>query len=465
MKKILLLSILISFAFAGNSQNPVVLPLLYNWDDNTIPPAFYGAYNDCWGYVDAAGREYAIIGSSQGTYFFDITIPTSPVMVSFQKSKDTVTLAIHRDFKTYSHYAYGVADEGDNSLQIFDLQYLPDSVVKVYDSNQFSKRCHNLFVSGDKLFLASNTVGSVFNAMDVLSLANPANPTFLSSLNSIQFWHVHDVFVRNDTAYCSNGNDGLFIYSYVNPSNPVLKGSLTAYPQQGYNHSSWATPDGKALVFADETHGAALKILNVSNYSALNIYSFFQSNLLNIPNPSGPNGSIPHNPFIRDNLCFISYYHDGVQVYDISNKNNAVKVAYYDTYTQHSDYASYQGCWGVYPFLPSGNIIASDMKNGLFILNGSAILGIHQQNPQANSGYAYFNSSDNSFNLSITSAKGQKSLISVFDMTGNLVAEKTVDIPAGNSSYKISAVSLASGMYLIKASGADLNFFKKIVKR
>ncbi|MCF6342877.1 MAG: T9SS type A sorting domain-containing protein [Bacteroidales bacterium] len=28
----------------------------------------------------------------------------------------------------------------------------------------------------------------------------------------------------------------------------------------------------------------------------------------------------------------------------------------------------YDGCWGAYPFLPSGNILASDMQEGLYIL-------------------------------------------------------------------------------------------------
>jgi hypothetical protein len=55
-------------------------------------------------------------------------------------------------------------------------------------------------------------------------------------------------------------------------------------------------------------------------------------------------------------------------VFDISDTNNIVKVAYYDTY-ENTNYAGYDGCWGVYPYLESGNIIASDTENGLYMIS------------------------------------------------------------------------------------------------
>ena len=43
------------------------------------------------------------------------------------------------------------------------------------------------------------------------------------------------------------------------------------------------------------------------------------------------------------------------------------EVAFFDTLPA-GDNAVFDGAWSVYPYLPSGNIIASDMSNGLFIL-------------------------------------------------------------------------------------------------
>lgn len=52
----------------------------------------------------------------------------------------------------------------------------------------------------------------------------------------------------------------------------------------------------------------------------------------------------------------------------ISDPANVQRVAYYDTCPENVNYSDYQGAWGVYPYLPSGNIIASDVLHGLFVL-------------------------------------------------------------------------------------------------
>ena len=41
---------------------------------NTIPGAPTSA-NDCWGYVAPSGREYALIGLSNGTGVYEVTVP------------------------------------------------------------------------------------------------------------------------------------------------------------------------------------------------------------------------------------------------------------------------------------------------------------------------------------------------------------------------------------------------------
>ena len=79
------------------------------------------------------------------------------------------------------------------------------------------------------------------------------------------------------------------------------------------------------------------------------------------------NTSIPHNLIIKDNFVYLSYYHDGLQIFDVSSPSNPKKVGYYDTYLGNNG-SFFSGAWGVYPLLPSGNILVSDMQSGLFIL-------------------------------------------------------------------------------------------------
>src|SRR5262249_23628189 len=60
-----------------NSQGVI----LRSW----LPASAFGSpanFNDCTGYTSPAGREYAIIGSSIGTHFVEITDPVNPVIVA-----------------------------------------------------------------------------------------------------------------------------------------------------------------------------------------------------------------------------------------------------------------------------------------------------------------------------------------------------------------------------------------------
>ena len=50
----------------------------------------------------------------------------------------------------------------------------------------------------------------------------------------------------------------------------------------------------------------------------------------------------------------------------LSRPNNLVEVGNFDTYFPAS--TGFSGAWGVYPFLPSGNILIGDINSGLFIL-------------------------------------------------------------------------------------------------
>ena len=65
---------------------------------------------------------------------------------------------------------------------------------------------------------------------------------------------------------------------------------------------------------------------------------------------------------------YISYYLYGLQVLDVSDPTNLIHVGAYDTYLQNSTYI-YNGAWGVYPYLPSGNILISDRQTGLYVLD------------------------------------------------------------------------------------------------
>jgi len=441
------------------------MSLLSTWDDNSLPTNWVGptcSFNDCWGYVDSLDREYAFIGSTMGTHIFDITNATNPVLVSYQQGREASGNVVHRDFKTYQHYLYGVCDEGNSSLQIFDLKYMPDSVHKVYDSQQICKTAHNIFIDNGRIYFLGlkDSTGTPITVR-VASLANPVNPVVINDLSTPLFSYVHDACVRKDTVFLSCGYDGFFIYDYTNPTSPALIQSITNYPEQGYNHSSWVSVDGKTVVFADETHGMGLKVYDISTLSNPVLKSIFRSNLLNDPGNNGNGYSIPHNPFIvANNKVFISYYHDGVQCFDISNPTSPVQVGYYDTYPANTDYNNYAGCWGTYPFLPSHHIIGSDISNGLFVLDGSQLLGVNSDISSSNDILIFPNPNCGKLVITSNELYSQQIRVDIYDELGR----KIYSVPAYCSGNPIDVSSLKEGIYLVQVTGGNYSYTKKIIR-
>lgn len=338
--------------------------LLDRWfTDTLLTPSNQMVFNEVWGFVQN-GREYAVIGSTEGTHFFELTDADNLRPVGFVRGRFSSTFVINRDFFDYAGYLYAVGDEGESSLQIIDLQYLPDSVHVVVDDTVNFGRVHTLFIDTSSALLYACTFTPVvnnpsfsFSSMKVFSLADPLNPVEVFG-GFTSFPEVHDAHVVNDTAYLNCGFDGLRIYNFANPSNPVLLGTLSVYQDQGYNHSGWLSPDRKYLYFTDETAGKRIKKCDVSDVANPVITGIFGTNW--------QNGSIAHNVMVRDNLLFVSYYNEGLRVFDTRTKPPR-EVGFYDTYPE-DNWFKMNGAWGIYALLPSGRILVSDRKYGLFLL-------------------------------------------------------------------------------------------------
>lgn len=333
-------------------------------------------YSGCWGWHQAnKNREYAIVGSSTGTWFVDITNPSNPVVRDSVSGKYGCTW---REIKTYQNYCYVASDDGaPNNFQIIDMSYLPDSVHVVHKGTSYFERGHTIWIDGNKLYVGSETKpGGSFKSMTVYSLANPANPQFLRALNTDapSIGHVHDMFVKNDTVYASCGNQGLRVFRYDAGANQFISlGTLTSYPGAGYNHSTYITQNSKYLVMCDEVPSALpIKVLDVQNLS----------NIVTTATMIPFSGTTPHNPYVIGNRwAFVSSYQDGLYLYDISTPSAPTVAGFFDTYPQGGanvgNYGGqdYRGNWGAYPYFPSGAILAVDMQNGIFILQANGLLG------------------------------------------------------------------------------------------
>jgi len=411
---------------------------------------FANVYNETWTWA-GGGREYAIIGSTMGTHFFDVTDTANVVEVGMVPGAAQGTDIIHRDYKHLDHYLYIVCDEGPSTLQIVDMSYLPGSLHVIYDSDALFRRAHNIFIDTAKrrLYTCSDTKGpGEFNALGIYSLDNPESPQLLAYWNDVG--HVHDAYVRNDTGFCNSGYDGLWVMNFSNPANPQLITKITTYQEQGYNHSGWWSEDRRAYVFADETHGMRLKACLADDMSNFGIESLFGSVV--------DSNSIPHNVIIREHIAYVSYYHDGLWAFDISGLSDVKPIAHYDTYLL-PDHDSYRGAWGVNPLLPSGLITISDMQTGLYVFaweDTAAPVSTPQSDPlQPN---FFPNPTTDHFEILVE----QPGTLRLFDSHGRCVVSQGVSI--GNNRVMLPE-TLPGGLYCLEVLSNNRTFASLLIKQ
>lgn len=442
--------------------------LLDNWDDETLVGSFAydNTYNEIWGVV-VNDREYAVIGSTAGTHFIDVTDPSVVSEVAFVAGAVQGGSIIHRDYHDYQGYLYAVADEGAAStLQIIDFGALPDSVEVVYDSQEFFFRSHNIFIdtSSARLYAAPAGTSQGFIRLRVLSLENPEAPTLLADYSDIQgnsLGGIHDLYVRDNIGYLNLGSsNGLMIADFTDPAAPVHLASMTTYEQQGYNHSGWLSEDGSTYYLADETHGKDIKAVDVSDLTDVQVVKTFNAE-------SADNNSIPHNLIVRGDYLYASYYYDGLQVYDISNPTDPQRVLSYDTYSLPNN-SSYKGAWGVFPYLPSGNILVSDMQTGLYVFKNveESLVGTSDPDETLNDIQVSPQPFDTNISVRFTLTKAQTINITMLDPTGKVVQSlDRADLPKGEyqSSYVVRP-DLPTGMYLLQIKGEHINGVYKMMK-
>jgi len=427
-------------------------------------------YSGCWGwYQSSKNKEYAISGGSSGTYFIDISSPTTPTVCDYVPGK---TACIWREIKTYQNICYVVSDDhGSNRFQIIDMQYLPDSVHVIHDGKSFFERSHTIWIDNDKLYCGIATYSNnTYASMAVYSLATPTNPVLIRTLQDdypfIQI--VHDMYVRNDTIYANCGYQGMYLFNLTASNTFTQIGSYINYASgANYNHSSYLTPNGKHLVFCDEVpSGLPIRIVDVQNLSNITQVSSF------IPYTT----STPHNPYLTSNsIAVVSCYQDGLLVYNIADPASPYVAGYFDTYPQGGapvgTYAPgpYRGNWGAYPWLPSGLIIANDMQTGVFILDASAAysttVGVNL--PTSTVGLDKYTLKDNfsvypnpaSNKVNINYENKSEALLQLTNTLGAVVFEKTYK----NSIQESLWISeLENGTYFIKITEADKVTVKKL---
>ena len=344
---------------------------------SNLPPTDMGGTtgNDIWGWVDTqTGNEYALMGMTNGTAFVDVTDPEDPVYLGILPT-ETVS-SPWRDIKVYQDHAYIVADAaGAHGMQVFDLTRLRDVTTPqdfIADAlyGDFAN-AHNLAINEDTGFAYVVGTNTCAEGLHMIDITTPNNPMFAGCHDTAE---VHDTqcvsYVGPDADYagaevCFNSAKNRVEIVDVSDKSSTVATASVAYPQLGFVHQGWLTEDQRFLLIGDEFDEADLgvptrtHIFDVSDLDAPSYVSAYE----------GPTASIDHNLYVLGNRVYQANYTSGLRVLEIGNLANGelTEVAFFDTFPAN-DAVEFDGAWSVYPFLPSGNIIVSDISNGLFVL-------------------------------------------------------------------------------------------------
>jgi choice-of-anchor B domain-containing protein len=212
-----------------------------------------------------------------------------------------------------------------------------------------------------------------------LDISRPEVPSIRGRLiNS----YVHDIWagvLRGDRAgACAPGHptcevvidfggDAVRMIDFTNKSDPLVLSALR-YDELGYAHSGWTSRDGNHVFAFDEgdelDHGgrSRIRVLDVSDFAHPFVAAIWTSST----------DAIEHNGYVVGDRLYVSYYEHGMMVLDVTRPTSPHEIGFFDTFPS-GEIAEFHGAWGIYPFLPSGTLLVSniDGAGGLFVLKES----------------------------------------------------------------------------------------------
>ncbi len=314
-------------------------------------------YSACWTYVHPDGREYAVLGTTDGTSIVNVTNPAASYEVAFIPGLSSPW----REMKQYRTYVYVSTEATGGGIQVIDMADPENPQLVGTYTNGFN-HAHTLEVDSTRALLYCNgtRLNSTQTGMRVLSLADPVNPIEVGAYTAD---YVHDCHPRGDTLFASCITSATL--RVLNVANPGSVSEITSwtYPS-ARTHSGETSRDGKYLYVCDETNYGTMKVFDIHDL-------FAHPQILEVTvNPL----AIVHNIHVKADTGFVAYYTEGVRLFDLSDPALPAEFGYYDTYGGFS--GGYHGVWEVAPHFPSGTFLSSDISSGLYVFRSNPNYGI-----------------------------------------------------------------------------------------
>jgi choice-of-anchor B domain-containing protein len=342
---------------------------------------------DIWGWEDPkTGKEWVILGRTEGVSFVDISNPGNPVWVGEMLKTASSPGSGWRDVKVYKDHAFVVADGAEaHGMQIFDLTQLrdvqPDDMPVTFPETAHyagTNSTHNVVINEETGFayaVGNRSGGETCGGqLHMINIQDPANPTFAGCFSYETAGGTHDsqcvIYHGDDLDYkgheiCLNSSGNMFVIADVtDKANPITL-AATSYPNQAYTHQGWLSEDHNYFYMNDELDEMGGLVENTRTL-------IWDTRDLEDPNLIKEfyheNAASDHNLYVRGNYMYQSNYQAGVRILDISDPENPVAVGNFDTVPFGEDEAGFGGSWSNYPYFKSGIIAVSSRGEGLFLI-------------------------------------------------------------------------------------------------
>ncbi len=347
--------------------------------------------NDSWGWTDPqSGREYAIIGRTDGTSFVDVSNPSAPRYLGDLPKTEGTPSAAWRDMKVYKDHVYIVADNaGQHGMQVFDLTRL--RTVRAPQTFTADTRytgiasAHNIVINegtGYAYAVGSSGGGETCGGgLHMIDIRQPASPTFAGCFSDpltgmAKTGYSHDaqcvVYRGPDTTYqgreiCIGSNETAISVADVTDKAAPVAVSRASYPNVAYAHQAWLTEDHRYLYLGDELdegsgQGEAGKGTRTLVWDLTDL-----DDPILVKEHIGARRATDHNLYVKGNRMYQANYSAGLRILDITDPKNPREVGYFDT-SPGEDTPAMNGAWSNYPFFKSGTIVISSIGEGLFLV-------------------------------------------------------------------------------------------------
>lgn len=347
-------------AFIYNISDPDH-PVLYSWYNPGNNQQFLEA-------IVIGNRAYFGSGNGGGVHIVDLTNPSSPVLLGTVDS------------------THGNAHNSIHEMVVFDQ-------------------------NGSRFLIENYNSLSNTKILKIINVTNPAAPVFVRDLMPTDPQWVHAMVVRGNRLFTSGwGNSGapgrteIYDISNITTQTPTLLGFVADQTAATGNnmHSAWPSDDGNWLYSCREVTSSNgpnpgdLRVYDISNPAQPVLRNSIGMAALNL------NAVTPHNPVVNGNFLYVAWYQAGLQVFNISNRANPVRVGQYDTFAGAfappareqqalidaepwdlicgTDFrttslpTTYDGAWAVYPYLGASKILIGDLTRGLLIVDTTLII-------------------------------------------------------------------------------------------